>query len=528
MFTGELRWYQQGPCLQMIRNKKYLLALVVGSGKTETAIAAAEDLLECRHATQILVVTTEGTKLQWRDRILSRTDHDSVMLIEGSPDERAQQYRIAKTGAPKYVIANYEQLVAQYRYGHDAGGHLVSKTLVRDELPEFQAMPATVCILDEASHIRNDAAARSNAMLGIQTEWRWALTATPVENKLLDLWGIMRWVDPNLFGERDLFERAFLVKDYNGIARRVRNMPLLRNMMQGRWAVVNRAMIADQLPDFSGVDEVSVPIDANARLLYNDVADELLDALEDAYRITGGKVNLWAGAVGGKDDDSKAALGAVMSRFMALRQLSSDPRSCRESARRYEESDGDKGSEYAYDLASRGFFADLPETTPKIEYLKDTIKSPTVVFTAFSTTASLITDALGDRAVVYHGSRSKRQRREALDLFKSGKKQILVATDAGGYGLDLPEANRIINHDLAWGGGAMTQRDGRHDRVSSVHARITVERLLTESTVDEWMADKVNVKQRLALAATEGKHLDRGGMDASGDSLTDFLNTTRP
>jgi superfamily II DNA/RNA helicase len=104
--------------------------------------------------------------------------------------------------------------------------------------------------------------------------------------------------------------------------------------------------------------------------------------------------------------------------------------------------------------------------------------------------------------------------------------RILVSSDAGGYGVDLPQANLLINYDLPWNAGLAVQRNGRIRRASSTWTSIVIQDFLMEGSIEERQHTMLQQKISIATAVVDGEGIDeRGGVPMTIGSLRNFLHT---
>jgi SNF2 family DNA or RNA helicase len=104
---------------------------------------------------------------------------------------------------------------------------------------------------------------------------------------------------------------------------------------------------------------------------------------------------------------------------------------------------------------------------------------------------------------------------------------VLLSSDAGQYGIDLPQANFLISYDLPWSAGAYAQRVARIDRTSSEWGQVTVISLLTQGTIEERQMEMLRQKRMVAEAWVDGQHIDaKQGLTLTLDSLRSFLGST--
>lgn len=102
--------------------------------------------------------------------------------------------------------------------------------------------------------------------------------------------------------------------------------------------------------------------------------------------------------------------------------------------------------------------------------------------------------------------------------------RVLVSSDAGGYGVDLPQANLLVNFDQPWSAGLAVQRNGRINRASSTWPTITIQDILVTGSIEQRQYDTLKQKSNIAGAILDGQGINsKGGVDLTVGSLIDFL-----
>jgi len=102
--------------------------------------------------------------------------------------------------------------------------------------------------------------------------------------------------------------------------------------------------------------------------------------------------------------------------------------------------------------------------------------------------------------------------------------RVLISSDAGGYGVDLPAANLLINYDLPWSSGSAAQRNGRIKRASSTWESIVIQDLLMGGSIEVRQHDMLQQKNAVANAVIDGEGIDdKGGVKLTVQSLSKFL-----
>jgi len=128
-------------------------------------------------------------------------------------------------------------------------------------------------------------------------------------------------------------------------------------------------------------------------------------------------------------------------------------------------------------------------------------------------------------AVQFHGGMNAKAKAAAKRRFQYDPAvRLFLSSDAGGYGVDLPQANFLINIDLPYSKGKAEQRNSRHDRTSSLHEIIHTETFLVHGSVEEFYAEKLRAKGNVARAIVDGiGHNRKGRMELGANTLLEFL-----
>lgn len=518
----------QVPAVDMIASSgRLLLAMDLGTGKTVTAIAAMERLMsEGKVCAPVLVFTLSGLKYQWAAEVSKFTD-SRALVVDGPPAKRAQQYAEARdwrsTGVD-YVVLNYEQAV--------------------NDWDEVSSLEFGAVVADEASVLRSFRAKRAKAVkkLSRRVPVRVALTGTPVENgKPEELYGVMDFVDPKVLGSFYDFDRRYIVRTPWGSAGSYRNLGHLHERVAPHVYRKRQSDpdVAPYLPAVVDGDPILVPMDRRTRELYDRIAADLMESLDEATDLFGGSFSWSLEALyGGKEEHDPVAdevRGRIMSRFTALRMLCDHPDLLRISASRFLESMegvGSSGSAYIASLNDQGLLDGI-NSAPKLDalvsyadrHLQESPEHKLVVFTAYVPSLGIIQDALRWDSVSYSGALSAKAKERAKRTFQTDPGcRVLISSDAGGFGMDLPQANALVNFGLPWTAGAAVQRNSRIIRASSRWPSVRVDRLLVAGSVEERQHQMLTHKASVARAVVDGRGINvRGGVDTSVSGLKDFL-----
>lgn len=511
-FVGTLKPYQVEAVDRMEYRRQMLVAYDMGTGKTVMTIAAIERL-----SPQLtLVVCLSSLKYQWQKEIKKFSDSSSI-VIDGSKKVREEQYIRAK--AYDYVIVNYEQVVNDWEH--------------------ISALPIDALVLDEATAVKSFKSKRSKKVkeLSRNVQIRFALTGTPIENgRPEEVFSIMQAVDSTVLGRFDRFDDAFIVRNMWGGVERYRNLDVFHERMK-RASVRKRQTdpdVAPYLPDTIERDPIIIKFDPKTKHLYRFIADELQVDLIEALDTFGANFSLAAhyGQEFQPGSPQDQLRGQIMSKITALRMVCESPQLLLHSASQFEDETTASGSQYAHSLKTRDLLDDLQVGTKikqVVSYVDDHLDSDenakVVIFTSFRGMLPILKNRLG--GVTYSGDMNAKQKEAAKEQFLSDPLcRVFISSDAGGYGVDLPNANLLINYDLPWSAGLAVQRNARIKRASSVWPTITIQDFLMEGSIEERQYAMLQQKNAVADAILDGEGINsRGGVDLDLGSLLHFLQS---
>jgi SNF2 family DNA or RNA helicase len=518
MFKGTLKPYQVEAVEKMVDKKRILVAYEMGLGKTPMTIASIETLREQGQITKpVLVLCLASLKYQWKKEVEKFTDRTAI-VIDGTSTQRAKLYAEATTY--DYVVMNYEQVVNDW-----------------DTLTTF-VFDAIIC--DEATAIKGFKAKRAKKVkeLAKHISIKFALTGTPIENgRPEEIFSIMQFVDSKVLGRFDLFDKTFIVRNHFGGVQRYRNLQVLNETL-AEYTVRKSQTDEDvkpYLPDAVYREPLIVKLDGASKKLYDYIAADLLELLRDASDTFGSGFNLAAhyGQANTPGDPANQLRGEVMSRISALRMLCSSPNVLKTSYTNFDNHTG-KGSAYVHSLGDllHGI-SKTPKLDSAIKYLEehldidDTYKA--VVFTSYLDSVAEIVERLNTKgygAVAYTGEMNAVKKEDAKVKFQTRSHiRVLVSSDAGGYGVDLPQANLLLNYDQPWSAGLAVQRNGRINRTSSTWQTITIQDILVKDSIEQRQYDMLSQKKDVAGAILDGLNINKdGGVDFTVGSLIRFIS----
>ncbi|MFK0120323.1 DEAD/DEAH box helicase [Streptomyces sp. NPDC090994] len=353
--------------------------------------------------------------------------------------------------------------------GLDGGFVLTTYGTMRSAAATLAALPWGMVVADEAQHVKNPYSATAKALRTIPAPARVALTGTPVENNLSELWALLDWTTPGLLGPLKSFRarhaRAVETgEDEEAVARLAR---LVRPFLLRRRK--SDPGIVPELPPKTETDH-PVPLSREQAALYEAVVRESMAVIEAAEGI--------------------ARRGLVLKLLGALKQI------CDHPALYLKEDHRQQGDGAA---ARSGKLALLDE-------LLDTVLAEdgsVLVFTQYVGMARLLTSHLTARAVpvdLLHGGTPVPERERMVDRFQAGATPVLVLSlKAAGTGLNLTRAGHVVHFDRWWNPAVEEQATDRAYRIGQTQP-VQVHRLVTEGTVEDRIAEMLTAKRALADA----------------------------
>jgi non-specific serine/threonine protein kinase len=322
----------------------------------------------------------------------------------------------------------------------------------------------SLAILDEAQAIKNPGARQTKAVKQLRAPARVALTGTPVENSLGDLWSLFDFLNPGLLGGASEFGRR--VRYWSDAARAGASFAPLRRLVRPyilRRLKSDRSVITD-LPDKTEM-RVLCSLTKRQAALYEQSVRELKERLETAERIQ--------------------RRGLILAFLMRLKQLCNHPAQWLGS--------GD------YDPGQSGKFQRLGELAAEIASRQE----KALVFTQFrQMTGPLqhyLTAVFGRSGLVLHGNTGVKDRRSLVEQFQreDGPPFFILSLKAGGTGLNLTEAEHVIHFDRWWNPAAENQATDRAHRIGQ-KKNVLVHKFVCRGTVEERIHSLLEEKQALA------------------------------
>ncbi len=402
-----------------------VLADDMGLGKTVQTIALLLAVKQEERPLSALIVAPTSVVTNWEREIQRFAPTLSVALWHGA--DRKEQTEAVKRA--EVVITSY--------------------ALLRRDEEFLSSLDLTYAILDEAQHIKNPMSATAAAAKRLRAKRRLALTGTPIENRLSEIWSIFDFVSPGLLGALDKFEQRFSRPIENGdykTAQRLRatiHPFILRRTKQE---------VAKDLPEKIETDQIC-DLTGDQRMVYQQVAKEVrAQVLGEVERVGLAKSQL-----------------QILAGLTRLRQAACDPRL----------------------LGLPRDFTD--EDSGKLVALRELVQNAiegghkVLVFSQFVKMLNLIEKAMKEDGVTYeYLDGSTKDRAERVERFQNDPScpVFLISLKAGGTGLNLTAADTVIHFDPWWNPAVEQQATDRAHRIGQTKV-VTAYRLMAAGTIEE-------------------------------------------
>ncbi|MGP8337650.1 MAG: DEAD/DEAH box helicase [Methanosarcinaceae archaeon] len=446
-FVGDLRPYQVKGFSWLAFMRQYglgaCLADDMGLGKTIQMLALLlEDKNDGVNTPSLLVCPTSVVG-NWQREAMRFAPSLRVMVHHGT--NRMKEIEFISD------VAKYDLVVSTYG-------------LVHRDIDTLIQVEWNAVVLDEAQNIKNRFTKQSLAVRKLNACYRVALTGTPVENRLSELWSIMEFLNAGYLGSADDFHRRFAlpIERYNDKEAGVR----LRNVVQ---PFILRRLKSDPTIIKDLPEKIEMKVHCNLTkeqgTLYEAVVKNMLSKIENSAGI-----------------DRK---GLVLSALMRLKQLCNHP------------------AQFLGD-GSR-----LPGRSGKLNRITEMMEevlaegNAALVFTQFAEMGKMLKkhfqEIFGQEVLFLYGAVSQKKREEMIKRFSQddGPQIFILSLKAGGVGLNLTRANHVFHFDRWWNPAVENQATDRAFRIGQTK-NVQVHKFICDGTLEERIDEMIESKKALA------------------------------
>jgi hypothetical protein len=447
-FAGDLRHYQQRGYSWLCFLRRWgfgaCLADDMGLGKTIQALALIQRDREENGDRPWLVICPTSVVRNWQKEAARFTPDLPVMVHQGLGRRKGEGFR-EEAERHSLVISSY--------------------ALLSRDFEALSRVRWSGVILDEAQNVKNPEAKQSQAARGLTCESRIALTGTPVENSVGDLWALMEFLNPGLLGSQAQFKRTFFLpiqaqrdEEASEGLRRLTRPFILRRLKS------DKAIISD-LPEKLEF-KVFCTLTKEQASLYAAVAKEATESLEGA--------------------EGMQRRGVILATLSKLKQVCNHPAHFL----------GDNSA-----LPGRsGKLARLTEMLEEVLAIGDRA----LIFTQFAEMGEILRahlqETFGREVLFLHGGVPRKRRDEMVQRFQEGEegaRLFVLSLKAGGTGLNLTGANQVFHYDRWWNPAVENQATDRAFRIGQ-RRQVQVRKLLCAGTLEEKIDEMIERKQEVA------------------------------
>lgn len=411
-----------------------ILADDMGLGKTLQTLMYITSEKKENENLRVLIVAPTSLTYNWLNEIHKFFPELKAKVIEGTKKQRALAIEEAS-----------EDLM------------ITSYALVRNDLEMYQALEIDICIIDEAQHIKNPESKTAKAVKALKVDHRFALTGTPIENGLLELWSIFDFIMPNYLGNMKDFK-----KNYESDYATEESHLALKKMIQPFILRRLKKDVLMELPD-KIENKMVVELLDEQKKVYLAYLDKIKADLEESY----------------KSGDSRNNQMKLLAALTRLRQIALDPTL---------------------------FLENYQGKSAKLELLKELIEElmdgghKVLIFSQFTGVLDRIKNLLETLNLSYYsidGSTPSIKRNEQVTAFNKDDTPIfLISLKAGGTGLNLTGADTVIHFDPWWNPAVEDQATDRAHRIGQKKT-VHVIKLIAQGTIEEKIFELQEKKKAL-------------------------------
>lgn len=454
--TGVLRDYQKTGVNWLAQLSAFsfggILADDMGLGKTLQVIAFVSSQ-KCEYPT--LIAAPSSLTYNWQNEINKFMPDKTLIIIDGNKSERI--YRLQEYAEYDFVITSY--------------------ALLRRDAEEYEKLKFEYCFIDEAQHIKNPKTKISESMKKINAKHKFALTGTPIENSLTELWSIFDFIMPGYLYSHSEFQEKFERPAARGSAAAVKHLKskispfLLRRMKKD---------VLNELPE------------KHETVIYSELTKAQKDMYAAHMALVKNKIT---------EIENKVEILAMLTR---LKEICDHPA-----------------------LFDESYKKDSGKLLLLEELLEDALSSGhrVIIFSQFTSMLDIIKkrlEAMKITSFYLSGNTPADKRADMADKFNSGERDVFLSSlKAGGTGLNLIGADTVIHYDLWWNPASTEQASDRAYRIGQTKD-VHIIKLISKGTIEEKILQLQEKKKVLADDIITTQNVNIGSL--TRDELLAILN----
>ena len=444
-----------------------ILADDMGLGKTlQSIVYMVSEMKTKEKGLPFLIVCPTSLIYNWLDEIEHFTPFVKAVVISGNPSDRIETIE---------NYANYHVLITSY-------------PLIRRDIALYEKIEFHTVFIDEAQFIKNDSSLNAKSVKRLNAKHRFALTGTPIENSLSELWSIFDFILPGYLNSHarfvEIYEKPILKEDHQ----------VLRDLHQHIEPFILRRMKKDVLTELPDKYETK---------MLTELSDEqkkvYLSYLENVRSEIHSEI---------EDKSTRGNRIKILAALTRLRQICCHPST---------------------------FIENYQGGSGKLELLMEVIidaianEHRILVFSQFTSMLRIIENELQELDISYfylEGSTQTEERNDYVKRFNQGEgKVFLISLKAGGTGLNLTGADTVIHYDPWWNPAVEDQATDRAYRIGQMN-KVHVMKLITKGTIEEKIYNLQLKKKELSDSVISSKEVFINTLtkDELVDLFTPFSN----
>ena len=511
-FQGTLRQYQQKGLTWLTHmtrlNFGICLADDMGLGKTIETIAFLQKRQEDEPNAlgSILIICPTSVLFNWR-RELHKFAPAMKVLTHHGPD-RLKNLEAVKSFSHKHTII------------------LTTYGTMRNDIDFLDAISFAGVILDESQNIKNYQAQKTKAILRLKSQFRIALSGTPIENRLIELWTLFEFLNPGLLGKRPVFQRKFIlpIERYHDELSANRLKKFISPFILRR-VKTDKSIIQD-LPEKNEI-KIYLELSPPQAVLYTQVVHDILEEMEQY-----------------PTEDIKRR-GLILKLLTFTKQICNHPVQFQQKPEDIVEILPMNSSLTSTDQVESGAsrqigFKEFLHGSQKLERLSEMVEEileegeKILIFTQFKQMGDLLKSFLETKYQIpigwFHGGVPVHRRRTLVDEFQSTAYDsmpiLILSLRAGGTGLNLTQASTVFHFDRWWNPAVEDQATDRAYRIGQTQ-RVNVYKFIATGTIEEKIDQMLEEKRALAGAILSSKD-ETWITSLSNEELKELFSLSQP
>lgn len=441
-----------------------ILADEMGLGKSIQTISFIKQILKEKRDAKIMIVCPTSLVYNWKKEFEKFAPHLKYVTVAENKQKR------------KKIIEKFDE----YNI------FITSYGLIRNDNDEYEDKEFELCVIDEAQAIKNYQANMTKEIKKVKASCKIALTGTPIENSIFELWSIFDFIMPGYLNNITSFRENYGIKDIDDDA--LERLAKLNYQIKPFILRRKKNEVSKDLPD-KIENNIYLDLPDKQKALYMKVVKETEKELEELVNTEG---------------YSKARF-KILQLLTKLRQICINPNIV------YTNYDGES--------------VKLERLT---EIVKDLVqdKHKILIFSSFKTVIDSVKEIFDKESIsnyVIAGDVKSKTRMELVDKFNSDDTNcFLITLKSGGTGLNLTSADIVIHLDIWWNPQAENQATDRAHRIGQTK-NVTVIKLITRGTIEEKIIELQEKKKKLSDNLIEGKNDSQTISNISESEMKELL-----